>query len=117
MQLLSNYKAVSLSKWRRETLNLKTLLAMKMLCVFLLAASLQLAAKGYSQTISISLKDAPLEKLFIAIEQQTNYTFVYSEETLQRSKPVTIEVKNETIENVLKISLADEPLTYSIDEK
>src|ERR1043166_4695413 len=117
MQLLSNYKVVSLRKGRPQTINLKTLLAMKMLCILLLAASPQLAAKGYSQGISVTLKNASLAKLFAAIEKQTDYSFVYSGEAMQLSRPVTIDVKDESLENVLKLSFADQPLAYSIEEK
>src|SRR5258705_6988548 len=116
MQLLLNCKACLLWRWRR-TLNLKTLLAMKMLCILMLAASLQIAARGYSQGISITLKNEPLEKLFKAVEQQTNFSFVYSQEAMELSKPVTIEVKNESVENVLKLGFNNQSLTYSIVEK
>jgi len=90
---------------------------MKMLCILMLAASLQIAARGYSQSISITLKNEPLEKLFTAVEQQTNFRFVYSQEAMELSKHVTIEVKNETLENILKLGFTSQPLTYSIDEK
>jgi len=83
----------------------------------MLAASLQIVARGYSQEISISLKNAPLEKLFTAVEQQTNFRFVYSKEAMELSKPVTIEVKNEALENILKLGFSNQPLSYSIDEK
>ena len=81
------------------------------------AASLQIAARGYSQGISISLKNEPLEKLFNAVEQQTNFRFVYSQEAMEQAKPVTIEVKNESVENVLKLGFTNQTLTYSIEEK
>src|SRR5258706_1517517 len=116
MQLLLNCKTRSLWR-RRRSLNLKTLLAMKMLCILMFAASLQIAARGYSQGISISLKNEPLEKLFNAVEQQTNFRFVYSQEAMEQAKPVTIEVKNESVENVLKLGFTNQTLTYLIEEK
>ena len=116
MQLLLNCKARSYCEGRK-LLNRKTLLAMKMLCILLTVASLQIAARGYSQGISITLKNEPLEKLFNAVEQQTNFSFVYSKEAIEQSKPVTIEVKNENLENVLKTVFANQPLTYSFNEK
>lgn len=90
---------------------------MKILCILLTAASLQLAARGYSQGITLSLKNAPLEKLFKQIEQQTNYTFVYSQEAIAQSRPVTVEVKNETLDNVLRLSFANQSLGYTLDGK
>ena len=90
---------------------------MKMLCIVMLAASLQISARGYSQGISITLKNEPLEKLFTAVEQQTNFSFVYSKEAMELSKPVTIDAKSETLENILKLGFTNQPLTYSIVEK
>jgi hypothetical protein len=116
MQPLLNCKAGSYCE-RRKLLDLKTLLAMKMLCILLTVASLQIAARGYSQGISITLKNEPLEKLFTAVEQQTNFSFVYSKEAMDLSKPVTIEVKDEALENILKLGFSNQPLTYSIVEK
>ena len=44
----------------------------------MLAACLQVQAKGYSQgNITLSVKDAPLPKVFQAIETQSGYHFFY----------------------------------------
>jgi TonB-linked SusC/RagA family outer membrane protein len=90
---------------------------MKMLSLLLSFACLQLAAKGYSQEITISLKDAPLEKAFKEIEKQTPYHFFYSSEAIKLSHRVTIEVKNESLENVLKLCFNNQPISYSIEDK
>ena len=90
---------------------------MKILCILLTAASLQISAKGFSQSITVSLKNAPLVDLFKVIEQQSNFSFVYSKEAIEQSKPVTIEVKNENLEKILKIVFANQPLSYSFNER
>jgi TonB-dependent starch-binding outer membrane protein SusC len=116
MQLLLNCKA-NMYWLQLKLLNLKALPAMKMTCILLLATSLQMTASGYSQGITLSSKNASLETLFKAVEQQSNYQFVYSKEAMEQSKPVSIEVRNESLENVLKILFVDQPLAYTIDEK
>lgn len=88
---------------------------MKILCILLTVASLQLAARGYSQGISLSLKDASLEKVFQLVEKQSAYSFVYSQEAMAQAKPVSIEVRNETLENVLRLCFKDQPLRYSVN--
>lgn len=90
---------------------------MKILSILLTVFSLQLSARGYSQRITLSLKNAALEKLFKLVEQQTDYKFVYTEEEMELSKPVSIDVKNESLDNVLKLSFANQMLGYSFDEK
>jgi TonB-linked SusC/RagA family outer membrane protein len=116
MQLLLKCKVRSHWK-RRKLLDLKTFLAMKMLCILLMVASLNLPAREFSQGITITLKNAPLENFIRIVEQQSSYSFVYSKEAIEQSKPVTIEVKNETLENVLKTVFANQPLSYSFNEK
>ena len=90
---------------------------MKMLALLLTVASLQMTARGYSQGITISVKNSPLEKVFKAVEQQTIYRFVYSGEAMALSKPVTLDVKNESIDNLLKLCFEGQPLSYSMEEK
>jgi TonB-dependent starch-binding outer membrane protein SusC len=90
---------------------------MKILCILLTVASLQLAARGYSQGISITLKNAPLEKVFQLVEKQSAYSFVYSKEALALAKPVSIDVKNETVENVLRLCFINQPLGYAVNGK
>ena len=46
----------------------KTLLIMKLTAILLLATCLQVSATGYSQKISISEKNAPLEKVMLQIK-------------------------------------------------
>ena len=116
MQLLLNCKARSYCE-RGRPLYLKTLRTMKILGVLLTAASLYLPARGFSQGITVTLQNAPLESFFKAIEQQSDFSFVYSKEAMEQSKPVSIDAKKENIENVLKILFANQPLSYSFNEK
>ena len=95
----------------------KTLLIMKLTTVLLLATSLSVGAKGFSQKVSLAEKNATLEKVFKKINRQTGYTFVFTESLLQKSKGINISVKNLSIEEVLEICFNDQPLTYTILNK
>lgn len=116
MQLLLNCK-VCAPLTRKNLLSRKSMLLCKMLRIFLVAVFLQLAGTVYCQKISVSLKNAPLEKLFRQIEQQSSFRFVYSQEAMQEARPVTIEAINESVENVLRLSFVNQLLTYSFQEK
>ncbi len=48
----------------------KTLLVMKLTAFLLLAACVQVSAKGFGQTISLYEKNAPLEKVIQQIKKQ-----------------------------------------------
>src|SRR5689334_22044295 len=92
----------------------KTLLIMKLTAILLLATCLQVSATGYSQKISISEKNAPLEKVLQQIKKQSGYQFWYEDKLLQNARPVNISVKNEMLEDVLKLVFANQPLTYEV---
>ncbi|MCC8424577.1 TonB-dependent receptor [Mucilaginibacter sp. UR6-11] len=83
--------------------------------VLLLTLSfLEISAKSYSQTISLSGKNVTLEKAFAGIEQQSGYFFFYKYNDLKDAKPVTFELKNETLTGALKKLFSGQPYTYTI---
>lgn len=94
-----------------------TLLAMKLMTVFLLAGSLGLSARGLTQTITLSLRNVPLEQVFHAIEKQSEYRFVYSREDIQKVAPVTIQLSNARLEDALNQCFKDQPLGYTLVDK
>ncbi|MET0392087.1 MAG: TonB-dependent receptor, partial [Chitinophagaceae bacterium] len=49
--------------------------------------------------------------------QQTGYKFIYTESFLRNAGPVTIQVRNASLSEVLDICLKDRPYTYSILNK
>ncbi len=83
--------------------------------VLLLAGFLQVSASGYSQgKITLSLKNAPLEKVFSAIENQSGYSIWYDNAILKNTLPVDIEVRDVTLEQALGIACKDQPVEFSV---
>ena len=64
---------------------------MKMTAFFLLVACLQVSASGFSQSINLSAREAPLEKVFREIEKQSGYSFWYKTRQLEKAGRVTID--------------------------
>src|SRR5437868_5351994 len=95
----------------------KTILVMKLTAVFLLAGFLQVSAAGFSQTVTISKENIPLQKLFREIKKQTGYVFFYNMRLLQKTHPVNIDVKNKGLKEVLDQIFVAQPVTYSIVNK
>ena len=94
----------------------KTLLIMKFTAIILLSACLTASANGYSQ-ITLSEKNAPLQKVFKEIQKQSGYDFFYTYELLHQAGTVTVKVSNVSLETALKESLKDKDLTYEIINK
>jgi TonB-dependent starch-binding outer membrane protein SusC len=90
---------------------------MKLSFIIILAACLSANAKGYSQRITISLENASVQKVFETIRNQSGYQFLYTNKVLSKARPVTITVKDVTLEQALNICFRDQPLGYTIIEK
>ena len=73
------------------------------------------AARG--QLISLSVKNESLEKVFLLVEQQSDYKFIYSTEQINLSRPVTLTVADEQLSTVLTKCFSEQPLQYTISGK
>jgi TonB-linked SusC/RagA family outer membrane protein len=92
----------------------KIVLVMKLTAVILLSVSLTASAKGISQNVTLTVKDATLEKVFNEIRKQTGYDFVYKINVLEHARKVNVSVLNASLQQVLDLCLKDQPLTYKI---
>jgi TonB-linked SusC/RagA family outer membrane protein len=90
---------------------------MKLTAFFVLVACLQTLGKGYSQTITLSLKNKPLQVVFKEVEKQTGFTFIYTREMLANAPAVTLEVKNAPLQHVLNECFKDLSITFIIQNK
>lgn len=61
-------------------------------------------AKTYSQTtkLSLNLKNVTVQNLIQEIEDQTDFYFLYQDEIFAKGQRVTIQAKNESLEQILK---------------
>ena len=91
--------------------------AMKLTIFLLIAGYLHVSAAAFGQTVSISGKDMPLEKVFTIIKKQTGYVFFYDYSIFQNAKNVTLDLKDADIEEVMKACLRDQGLEFSITNK
>lgn len=98
----------------RFTLLQKLLRIMKVSFVLLILAFQAFAIDGNPQSITISERDVPLVKIFKTINEQTGYLFFYNADWLKKANPVTIHVKQASLEEVLNICFTNQPLSYSI---
>lgn len=93
---------------------LDTLRVMKLI-ICLLIISFQASAVAFSQSISLSEKNASIESVIKKIEKQSGYSFFYKVDLL-RSNPakINLSLKNATVDQALQQTLGSQPLTYVI---
>jgi len=89
----------------------------KLTGILLVAAFLQVSAGSVAQRLSINVRNGSLEKVFAEIEKKTNYVFFYDASLLQKTKPVTVEMKDASVEEVLHISLKGQGLDFAIQDR
>ena len=85
-------------------------LKMKLTAAVLLIACLQVSASGFAQKITISKQNAPVEQVLKEIKKQTGYLFFYNQEWIKQVKAVDIDVKQASIDEVLKIYFYNQPV-------
>lgn len=88
---------------------------MQLTTILLLAACLHVSAAAVSQTVTFSGRNVPLEKVFNEVKKQTGYLVAYNEQLLKQAKPVTISVKNESVEHFIQKVLLNQPFEYAIE--
>ncbi|AMR33156.1 hypothetical protein A0256_17900 [Mucilaginibacter sp. PAMC 26640] len=93
----------------------KILLVMKLTAILIIAAITNvLAAKTYSQVVSIKEKNTSVQKVLKAIEKQTGYHFLYDKRDVSKANAINIDVSNVSITDALDKAFQDQPLTYKI---
>lgn len=93
----------------------KTFLVMKLTAILLTVTCLQLSAKSFSQSISLSGRNLPLEKVLTTIGKQSGYFFFYKYNELKDAKPVTVQLENVSVQQALEQSLKGQPFRYIIE--
>ena len=95
----------------------KTLLVMKLTAILLFAACLEVSAGTNAQTVTLSLKNSSLERIFKEVKKQTGYGFIYTRELLANTGHIDVDVKNASLKEVLDGCFSGQPVTYTIEDK
>lgn len=95
----------------------KLLFVMKLTTALILFTAMHLYAKTSAQIVSYSARNAKLEQVFRALEQQTGYGFFYQVSDLKNAQPVSVAFKNLALPDALKMILKNQTLEFFIDGK
>jgi len=90
---------------------------MRLTTVLLILSLTQVTSATLAQKISLSKSNASLKAVLKDLRIQSGYVFLYNEAQIKHAKPVSISVKNSDFNEVLEEIFADQPLTFSINEK
>ncbi len=95
----------------------KTILVMKLTAVFCWRASYRSLRRGFPKPLLFQKKTFHCRSFSGEIKKQTGYVFFYNMRLLQKTHPVSIDVKNKGLKEVLDQIFAAQPVSYSIVNK
>lgn len=101
----------------KHTLSHQILRVMKLTALLITIVCLQVSASGYSQTISLSGSNLSLEKVFSSIEKQSGYYFLYKYNEIENAMPVSVDLKQVSLQKALQKTFEGQPFTYFIEDK
>ncbi|MEO6232668.1 MAG: TonB-dependent receptor [Ferruginibacter sp.] len=106
-------------RWSYATPSLTKLLKiMKLISVLLFASALSVHAGGFSQDVkvNISLNGVKLTTFFKAIEKETNFRFIFSNDIIPAGRIITVNVKEMPVAQVMDEVMSPISLKYRFDE-
>ena len=99
-----------------NTLTRKIKRVMKITCILLLTASMHLAARTEGQTVTLKVRDVPVETVFREVSRQTNMSIIYSKAVLDQLKRVTLEAVDMPVKEVMTLCLKDQMVEFIITD-
>lgn len=102
-------------KWNKRLLPPALIFrVMKLTVILVLAFCLHAAANGFSQNITLSVRNVSVEKVLKEIRKQTGYSFFYKTTVLGNKPKISLSVKDAGIKEVLDICFKELPVEYNI---
>ncbi|WP_218155290.1 SusC/RagA family TonB-linked outer membrane protein [Chitinophaga sp. YR627] len=90
---------------------------MKLTILLLATVMLHVSASSLAQKVTLTEKNAPLVDVFNHISNQTGYDFLFTGSDLKNAKPISINIKNVDLNDVLVRIFEGQPLNYTIENK
>jgi TonB-dependent starch-binding outer membrane protein SusC len=116
MQLTVVCKTAIYLPLKQAIVNPQTLKVMRLTAVFLFALCMHVCANGVGQQVSVNVENVPAKKVFRFIQKQTGLSFFIDESLLNKSKNVTLHVKDVSLQSVIDACFTV-PVNMEIVEK
>lgn len=95
----------------------KLWLIMRLTTVILIATFMQVSASTLAQKINLKQKYATLENVLREVHRQSGYDFFFDRKLIDNTFPISITLRDASLEDALKTIFNDLPLTYNIEGK
>jgi len=95
----------------------KLILQMKLISFLLVVICVQATASVSAQKITLTEKQASIQKLLREIRKQSDYDFIVNARNLKNARPLNITVRDMPLEEVLHLIFANQPVDYVLDNK
>jgi TonB-linked SusC/RagA family outer membrane protein len=98
---------------------LKIFLIMRLSLLFICWGLIQVSANTYSQNtrLNIKLENASIKELLNDIKKQSEFTFVYNVEDVEKIGAITCNLSQSTVEEILDYCLSRTNMTYVVKDK
>ncbi len=107
--------------WEQKNPELQKLLRVMKLTTFLLLFSVisVFAGKTYSQSkeLSLKMKNRSVKEVLQNIEEQSEFYFMYSEKLIDVNRRVSVNIKDQKIDNVLDDIFAETNVEYTVKDR
>lgn len=108
---------VSLEKTSVSSTFRRTFLIMKFTGILLFLFSMHVSAHSVAQQVTLKTQNVSLKEVFQELNKQTGYYFIYNENTVKSTTPITVNLQNVSLKAALDDVLDDLPLSYKIKGK
>jgi len=92
----------------------QVLLIMKLTIFCFFICTLQLSARSHAQKVTLDLNKASLEQALSEIHRQTGIAAVYNDQLMSTSKPVTLKLRQVSVQQALNLLFKDQPLGWEL---
>lgn len=93
----------------------RNLISKKLTLLLLVSFNTDVFASEYGQKVNLNVRNTSIEKVFEAINKQTNHRFVYAGKVIrQHAVPVSVAIKDENIDQALRMIFKNQNLEYEI---
>ena len=96
----------------------KILRTMKLVTLFIIISTFSMAASNafsQSKTLDLNIENGTIKEVLLEIKKQTNVSFLYNNKELNDSERVTLNVRDNSVDNVLSLLLKKQNLVYSVE--
>jgi TonB-linked SusC/RagA family outer membrane protein len=90
---------------------------MRLTTIIILGAIMQVSASSYAQRVTLNERNSFIGTVLDKIRQQSGYGVIADESILAKAVPVSVSVKDVSLEEALALSFKGQPITYEVKDK